>query len=356
MTVRATPTIGVADDLATRLGPVVAAGVRDVLGSSSGTKRRALSLYVEPLTGKPDRPVYRVRTGTDPRDSSIIIKRHDLDTARRNRRVAERWLPALGLEDAGPALLGAVAEAEVERIWLLYEDVPGRSLESPRSDDGDAAAAVELVARLHMRAAEHHLLPEIRREGEDLGMSYFTANVGDALRLLHALRPPAVRPTAEQMRVCERLQRSLERLLDDAPNRAALLADVGGPETMLHGDLWPSNIFVQRGDRPRARLIDWDHAGAGPIYYDLSAFLYRFPAAERPQLLARYAALVGESGWSLPPAPVANLFFETAECARYANRVIWPAIALLEENAAWGWEELAEIDGWFRALEPVLQE
>jgi thiamine kinase-like enzyme len=351
------PATGATDALAARLGPHVAARVRDALHGSAGQTRRALPLHVESLTRKPGRALYRVRMGTDRHASSIIIKQHGLDAARRNRRVAERWLPALGLQEAGPALLGSVADAAAERIWLIYEDVPGRSLESTRSADGDALAAVELIARLHTRAADHHLLPEIRREGEDLGMDYFTANVGDALRLLEALLPPAARPTAAQVRVRDRLQRRLESLLSDAPNRATLMADVGAADTLLHGDLWTSNILVHRdGDGPRARLVDWDHAGAGPIYYDLSAFLYRFPTAARPALLARYGELVARSGWTLPPAPVANLLFETAECARYANRIIWPAIALLEENAAWAWVELVEIDGWFRALEPVLQE
>ena len=46
--------------------------------------------------------------------------------------------------------------------------------------------------------------------------------------------------------------------------------------------------------------------------------------------------------------------FETAEYARYANRIIWPAVALLEEQAAWGFDQLAEVERWFDALEPAL--
>jgi Ser/Thr protein kinase RdoA (MazF antagonist) len=345
------------DDLAGHFGPRVAAGIRGTMDSLSGPTERSFPLRLEPLN-KQKGGVYRIGTGTDARDSSIVVKRHSPDTARRNRRVVERWLPALGLQGAAPALLGAVAEDRADRIWLLYEEAPGRALESPLSTDVDAAAAVELIATLHMKAADHHLLPEIRREGEDLGISYFTANVEDALGLLEALRPPAVFPSAEQARIREGLRGRLRRLLDDAPRRAGLMAEAGGATTLLHGDLWTSNVFVDRADPEpaRVRLIDWDHVGAGPIYYDLSTFLYRFPAAARPALLARYGAVAARSGWSLPPTAVANLLFETAECARYANRIIWPAIALLEEDAAWGWEELAEIEGWFRALEPVLQE
>jgi hypothetical protein len=34
--------------------------------------------------------------------------------------------------------------------------------------------------------------------------------------------------------------------------------------------------------------------------------------------------------------------------------VIWPALALIRDRAAWGFEALAEVEGWFDALEPVL--
>ena len=57
----------------------------------------------------------------------------------------------------------------------------------------------------------------------------------------------------------------------------------GGPELMLHGDLWTTNTFVQStAEGPVARLIDWEHAAVGPASYDLSTFLYRFAAADRP--------------------------------------------------------------------------
>jgi hypothetical protein len=51
-----------------------------------------------------------------------------------------------------------------------------------------------------------------------------------------------------------------------------------------------------------------------------------------------------------------NLLFETAECARIANRVIWPAAALLREQAEWGFDALAEIAEWFDQLRPVIAE
>ena len=40
--------------------------------------------------------------------------------------------------------------------------------------------------------------------------------------------------------------------------------------------------------------------------------------------------------------------------ARYANHVIWPALAIARERAPWGFAQLAEVERWFGALEPVL--
>ena len=39
---------------------------------------------------------------------------------------------------------------------------------------------------------------------------------------------------------------------------------------------------------------------------------------------------------------------------RFANRIIWPAIALVIDSAGWGHEALAEIEQWFEQFEPVL--
>jgi hypothetical protein len=50
-----------------------------------------------------------------------------------------------------------------------------------------------------------------------------------------------------------------------------------------------------------------------------------------------------------------NLLFETAEQARLANSVIWPALAAWETQAEWAFERLATIDEWFGAQVPVLR-
>src|SRR5256886_1107182 len=113
-------------------------------------------------------------------------------------------------------------------------------------------------------------------------------------------------------------------LRDDAPRRVRLLEEAGGPDTLLHGDLWPKNVFVSMTPAgPRARLIDWDHVGVGPASYDVSTFLYQSAADERPTVLRRYREAVERTGWRLPDDGTLNVLFHTMECARYAHCVHW---------------------------------
>src|SRR5207245_6370522 len=187
------------------------------------------------------------------------------------------------------------------------------------------------------RAPGHAPLPQSRHLAGDLGAPSVAANVRDGIAVLEALAPPP----PEQDALCRRLLIRLYRLRDELPGRVHMLETLGGPETLLHGDLWTTNTFVATtSDGLVARLIDWDHAAVGPASYDLSTFLYRFPRHERPGILEAYRRRAAGGGRFLPPDPELNLLFETAEYARYANRVIWPAAAILQQNAAWGWEQL----------------
>jgi thiamine kinase-like enzyme len=333
-------------------GRPVAAEVARVLCDRGAPPAGDIAIEVQELRQK--RLVYRVRAAADGWAGSLIIKRLDPGAAQRTRLVARRWLPWLGLQHIGPEFLGAAAATGVEWVWHFYEDVGDATLHEYLSDRDRVAAAVELIAELHTRAGGHPVVAECRRDGHDLGMHFFTNSVADALSLLDALEPHALCLSREQAGIRDRLRHRLDRLLADAPRRARAMAEAGGPETMLHGDPWTTNILMHRTGRPGIRLIDWDRVGAGPASYDLSIFLYRFAARDRVWILDRYRSAVARAGWRLAPVPELNLLFETAECARYAYRISWPAIALLREGADWGFAELGEIDAWFQALEPAI--
>jgi Phosphotransferase enzyme family len=328
--------------------PELRTALYEFLGGPDATARLTDQRRLKPR-------VYRLRFEAGDRVQSLVVKRLDPSNAQRNQFVTKRWLPAIGLSEGGPALLGTAAERTGQCVWHIYEDLGDQTLNTSNLDPKCVAAVVELIAQIHTRFAGHPLLAECRQYGADFGIYFYTSNVSDAVRGLESLRPPGVELSSERLAVRDRLLERMYKLLDEQPYRAQMLAELGGPETLLHGDLWTTNAFVlPTTNGLRARLIDWDYAGIGPISYDLSTFLYRLPPNNRHWILDCYQEAVGHAGWRLPSARDLNLLFETAECARYANRAIWPAIALLHDRAEWGYDELAAVEQWFELLEPVL--
>ena len=278
---------------------------------------------------------------------AVVLKRLDPGVAQRNRLIAEQWLPAIGLENGCARLLGAAAGRHGECVWHVYEDLGDETL-AVRPDSDRVHAAINLVADLHTRAARHPILPDVRRYTSSLGHQYFIDNVGDALDALDALAAAGIETPPQYAGVPNRLRDRLVALLADARRRARVAAESGGPDTLLHGDLWPINIFVaDTAGGLRARLVDWDRLGVGPFSYDLSTFLFRLPSALRPEILEHYCNAVAHAGWRLASPAQLEILFDTAERARYANSVIWPAQALVKERADWGFPQLAEIERWF---------
>ncbi len=301
--------------------------------------------------------VCRVRLRSTAAAPAFIVKRLTLARAQRVRLVTQRWLPTLGLTDISPALLATVAPAEASWMWQIYEDVGEVTLHDCLADQDRVGAATRCAAELHTRASGHPVVPEVRYEAHDFGMHYFLTGLGDARRLLEELAREDRTGSVARSTVRDRLRVHVDALLSDAPHRARTFVEGSGPDTMLHGDLWTTNIVVaDRRAEPTIRLIDWDRAGAGPVAYDLSTLLLRFPSAQRPWVLSVYRDALARGGWRLPPDAELNVLFDTAECARYANRIVECAIALLHDRAEWANEMLAEVLRWFEALRPVVPE
>ena len=333
----------VPDRAASRLRQVIRTALADPTGSIQLTGVESLK-----------RRVLRLSLSEAGRERTVVAKRLDPVEARRTELLVQRWLPAVDLGRNGPGLLGTSASARGRWTWHVYEDLGASSLVGHEADRAAVEAVVRLVAHLHSRFAAHPLLAECRPFGS-FDISYYSANLRDALRSLDSIRRSGIDLTLEQAALLHRLVGRLQGLLEETAFRARALAQCGGPETLLHGDLWTSNAFALRtpsGLEPR--LIDWDRAGVGPMSYDLSAFLLRFPRTMRARLVELYASALEHGAWSLPSTRSLNLLLETAELARYANRVIWPALAIARDRAPWGFAELAEVESWFEALEPVV--
>jgi hypothetical protein len=343
-----TTTIAPAPGVRNRLPPSKVVGLaRRLLAGPDGRPR--LEAH-EPLK----KSVHRLRFEVGVGPASVVAKRLFPRPARINQLVAERWLPAGGLEWACPALLGVVHEPRGSAVWHIYEDVGGSGLDRDPPDRKRVVAVVELIAELHSRFAGHALLDECREHGADLGARFFATEVAGSVDALQSIGSPASPLPSEEAVLRDRLLGRVARLYDEREERTLLLDTCGGPDTLLHGDLWTTNtLVVQRGAGFQAKLIDWDHAGAGPPSYDLSTFLYRFAPEHRPWILGHYREAAARRGRLLPDDATLNLLFETAEYARYACCLAAAARAA-SRGERWAFEHLAEIDTWFAELVPTL--
>ena len=134
-----------------------------------------------------------------------------------------------------------------------------------------------------------------------------------------------------------------------------MLKSSGGRPTLLHGDFGVKNAFVVRTNSGlQAKLIDWDHAGVGPVSYDLSTFLVQLPLNDRIRTLDRYIQLCSRHTDDIPCYTTWNQLFETHEFVRLANCVVWACKAAHEGQDEWTFKELAKIGAWFEAWRPVL--
>jgi hypothetical protein len=296
--------------------------------------------------------VYRLVLASAGGELSVIAKRMGPRTAEGNRLLAERWLPAVGLAEIGPPLIATLADGDGRWLWQLYTDLGERSLaDVPGADSLPACEVAEIVAEVHARFTHHPLLPECRIALGDRGAHFLEVNVRDAL--VGVERILAVRGLeSERSELAERLTGRMRTLLAELPERREALERWGGPETLVHGDPWPTNAFALETG---ARLIDWDRAGVGPAAYDLSTLLLRLDEAERGPALDAYRGVLERHGLDLELGPGIELAFDSAEQARMATRVVWPAVSVATGEATeWGWDELAAVDEWLQTQVPVL--
>jgi hypothetical protein len=304
--------------------------------------------------------VYRIAVATARQELAVVAKRLTPPVAYRNQVALERWLPAAGLEHIAPRLIGIAAERAGGVVWHLYEDLGGSTLEHSASTRPEVTAAIRLIASLHARFASDSVLAECRLWGEDHGIAFYDGTVRDAIAAVGA----AVTASARRSRDTDAARALLERLeclADERDHRASVLSECGGPDTLLHGDLWLSNVAVlghfAAQDRfgrpaPAIRLIDWDKVGPGSFSYDLSTLVLRFPADERPTIVALYRAAAARNGIDVPADEYLHVLFTTAEYARIASEASWTALVVAREGSQWACEQLADINKWFERLGP----
>ena len=294
--------------------------------------------------------VYRLHFELEDQALTLILKCLEGRIAQRNELVQRRWLPAVGLATAGPPLLTTVGTPDGQSVWHVYSDLGSNSLADDMDNRRNVEAVVRFIADFHRRFIAHPYMAEFRLFGGDLGAHFVESNLRDAILTLERIAKDREN-REDDWTVVDRLLEHVSVIIAELPSRLKIMKELSGPETLLHGDLWPSNIFVLPDGQ--IRLIDWDRTAAGPIAYDLSTFVLRFPPQQRSELIELYREAAHPMGWEIPAYKDLNLIFETFEFARYACLTIWPAIALWESRADWALEQLEEIERWFQAWEPV---
>jgi aminoglycoside phosphotransferase (APT) family kinase protein len=160
-----------------------------------------------------------------------------------------------------------------------------------------------------------------------LDAGYFDAWAGRAL--------DAVRPQSR------RLARRYERVVTAFRSGSALLA--AEPTTLVHNDLSPKNVLVDRASRPaRVCVVDWELAGIGCGLLDLAQLGYGLRPAEAARLHACYYRAV--RGSDLLPSRRSTRLAVLAACRIHQTNVrLWcsPRWSLPDGRLA-GWVTEAE--------------
>ncbi len=198
---------------------------------------------------------------------------------RRCITVYEKVLRGTGL---GVECYGSCVDDDAQRYWVLLEKVPGVELWQI-----GAVATWETVARwlarFHRRFVGEARGPYLLRYDRDF-FSRWPARALDALAADQADRLAAVLAGYDWL---------VERL-------AAI------PPTLVHGELYPSNVLVGEG-REQVWPVDWEMAGVGPPLLDLAALASGWEPEVQDKLVEAYRDELGVSPWRWPGGELADL-------------------------------------------------
>jgi Phosphotransferase enzyme family len=230
-------------------------------------------------------PLEELHVRTGGRELALILKDLSpdrlLDDAYASRplflyqpaREIETYRKILAPAHLGPEFIAALSQADPPRHWLLIEKVPGVELWQV----GELAvweAVAAWLGRFHARFAER--LDDVSRVNPhllDYSVQWFEAWCERARTALEPMRDPRA----------SRLARALERYDEVISALEAM------PRTLVHGELYPSNVLVAPGECPvRVCPVDWEMAGIGPGMLDLAALVGGWSHAERDRLVRAY--------------------------------------------------------------------
>jgi len=198
------------------------------------------------------------------------------------RRCSELYRRVLGPANIGPRFVGSVPRPG-HGVWLFLEKVDGLELWQVGELERWEAVA-RWLARFHLQFA-------------------------DQVERLRALDPFLLAFDAGWFEMWG--DRALANLAThDDPRAATLLGAITGrrdlvevpmwaPITLVHGELYPSNIILGDGAEPRVCPIDWEMAGIGSGQLDLAALVTGWADDDQRRLAAAYRAAMGAAASDL---------------------------------------------------------
>jgi aminoglycoside/choline kinase family phosphotransferase len=174
-----------------------------------------------------------------------------------------------GQRFGAPALYASLCDEERGCYWLFLEDVGEWKLEWCEAHV--YRLAFRWLARMHAdyhgREEELHAL----RCLDEHGSRFYRALVRAARRSLREYG---------ERRALGRFDRLVGRFFDSSVAHLSRQ-----PWTLVHGDLYASNLIVQPG--PKIRPVDWEWAAIGPAAWDVAKLISGW-GKEKPRLLAAY--------------------------------------------------------------------
>jgi aminoglycoside phosphotransferase (APT) family kinase protein len=173
-----------------------------------------------------------------------------------------------------PRFHGASVDEREGRWWLFLERVDGEVL----TDVGQLAVWQEVaawIAGLGAAVGERRS-PQLDGVLVDRDASWHGHWIDAAIAALNSHGKEAVGG-----RLAERLRQSRDALLEQLD---AL------PQTFVHGELYPSNVVVDRsgGGPTRIAPVDWELAGRGPYALDLAALVSGWDGDESLAMCGAY--------------------------------------------------------------------
>ncbi|MDR7548816.1 MAG: choline/ethanolamine kinase family protein [Armatimonadota bacterium] len=207
--------------------------------------RQASSITVAPLPGGITNVTYRVDVDGEAFVVRVWASGADLLGIDRHREV--RCMLAASRTGVAPAVVHVLPDEGL----LVTRFIPGRSL------DPKETATPEVIARVVEAMHRYHAGPPF--EGSFSPFRTIEAYLGVARRC-GAQLPPDLKTLSG--RVAE-----IESALQ--PDRT--------PARPCHNDLWGPNLI---DDGQRIRIVDWEYAGMGDIFFDLANFAIYHAASE----------------------------------------------------------------------------